>query len=252
MATSGSAAVSFVNGLTLLDTTLELIEVGAAAPPAVSDGDKAGYVDAGSLVSFVAGVPLQHKHDVLNSTLLAQLAANAKFDREKQTVDWYKYYRNVLENVGWVVGQFSYNKYDSSGAEFTADKVILKILEAIATGNDLAVIAATMEALNSLGNDDPAVKIFETSSHSASDGAFQIAAAAESDGVVVLKIGAFGFSTTQTVTRVLWFRFMSGATSFYKGDEVINLDDEVYAQVRQAVVEKLGDRAVTFVKNLPI
>ena len=68
----------------------------------------------------------------------------------------------------------------------------------------------------------------------------------------VLKIGAFSFATTQTVTRILWFRFSSGATSFYKGDEVINLDDQVYAQVREAIVEKLGDRAVTFVKELPI
>jgi hypothetical protein len=248
---SSADPIAFVRGLVLADVPDVLAGL-AAAGPLVTEGDKAGYVDAGSLVSFVAGVPLQHKHDVLNSTLLAQLAANAKYDREKQTTDWYKYYRTVLENVGWVLGGFTFTIYESGGAEFTADKVILKILEAIATGNDLAVVAATMEALNSLGDDDPAVKIFETSSHSASNGAFQIAAAAESDGVVVLKIGAFSFSTTQSVTRVLWFRFSSGATSFYKGDEVINLDDQIYAQVRQAVVEKLGDKAVTFVKDLKI
>lgn len=251
MTTMRADPLAFVRGLELAAVPAELMGL-AAEPPLVTETDKAGYVDAGSLVSFLAGVPLLHKHDVLNSTLLAQLAANVKYDREKQTTEWYKYYRTVLENVGWVIGSFDFTDYQSSGAEFTADKVILKILEAIATGNDLAVVAATMEALNSLGDDAPAVKIFETSSHSANNGAFQIAAAAESDGVVVLKIGAFSFATTQTVTRILWFRFSSGATSFYKGDEVINLDDQVYAQVREAIVEKLGDRAVTFVKELPI
>lgn len=66
--------------------------------PAVmlADGDEAAYVDAGSLVSFVAGVSGQHKSDALNSTLLAQLAANKKFDREKQTVEWYDFYKNRL------------------------------------------------------------------------------------------------------------------------------------------------------------
>lgn len=249
MATSARDALAFINTITLAEPDASLAALAGEAA-AVTEGDKAGYVDAGSLVSFVAGVPLQHKQDVLNSTLLAQLAASAQYSREKQTAEWYAYYRNVLENIGWVIGKFSYTDYSSSGAQFTADKVILKILEAIATGNDLAVVAATMEALNSLGDDDPAVKIFETSSHTANDGTFQIAAAAESDGVVVLKIGAFGFSTTQTVTRVLWFRFETGMTKFYKGDEVINLDDQIYAQVRQAVIEKLGDKAITFVKNL--
>jgi hypothetical protein len=244
--------VEFVRGLVLAETPVELVGLAGAAPPAVTEGDKAGYVDAGSLISFVAGIPLQHKQDVLNSTLLAQLAANAKYNREKETKEWYAWYREVLENVGWVIGKFTFTDYESSGVEFTADKVILKILEAIATGNDLAVVAATMEALNSLGDEDPAVKIFETSSHTANEGAFQIGAAAESDGVVVLKVGAFFFTTTQTVTRILWFRFESGTTSFAKGDEVINLDDQIYAQVRELVIEKLGDRAITFVKQLKI
>lgn len=243
---------AFIRSLDLAATPPELASLEVVGPAAATDGTQSGYVDAGSLVSFVAGVPLQHKQDVLNSTLLAQLAATAKFSREKQTMEWYDWYRTVLENVGWVIGNFSFNDYSSSGADFTADKVIIKILEAIATGNDLAVVAATMEALNSLPDEDPAVRIFETSSHTANDGAFQIAAVAESDGVVVAKIGAFSFSTTQTVTRVLWFRFESGATKFAKGDEVINLDDLVYAQVRQIVIEKLGERAVSFVKELKI
>jgi hypothetical protein len=59
------------------------------------------YVAAASVVSFVDGVTGQQKEDLLNSTLLAQLAANHRFDREKDTLNWYGAYRTVLWGVGW-------------------------------------------------------------------------------------------------------------------------------------------------------
>lgn len=250
MLTSGDA-LAFVHALEMPEVP-RLLYAPGAQPTMVTEKNEAAYVDAGSLVSFVEGVPLQHKHDVLNSLLLAQLAATKKYDREEQTDDWYRFYRSVLENVGWVVGAFDFAEYSASGAAFTADKVILKILEAVATGADLAIVAATMDALNSLSNDNGALTVFDHQSHAASRGSFQVCAAAETDGVVVIKIGAFHFQTTENVTRVLWFRFKSGNTSFYKAAQVMNLDDEVYVKVREAVVEKLGRRATTFVKNIEI
>ena len=59
------------------------------------------YVAAASVVSFADGVTGQQKEDLLNSTLLAQLAANHRFDREKDTLNWYEAYRTVLRGVGW-------------------------------------------------------------------------------------------------------------------------------------------------------
>ena len=240
--------VAFVESLVLPEPGPEEARVTEGERPARDDKDK--YTAAGSLVSFVAGVPFEHKQDTLDSTLLAQLAASARFDREKQTEDWYKFYRTVLENVGWVIQEFEFTDYRDLGNEFTAEKVVLKILEAIATGNDLAIVAATIEALNSLDKDAPAFKVFETESYAQRRGNFQIAVASESDGVVVLKIGAFYFVASEDIVRILWFRFKTAQTKFYKASQVLNLDDRVYSKVRQAVIEKLGNRAITFVKTL--
>ena len=60
-------------------------------------------VVAGSTVSFLPGMTKQQQEDVLDSTLLAQLAANKKHDREKQTDAWYQTYAEVLGNIGWVI-----------------------------------------------------------------------------------------------------------------------------------------------------
>jgi hypothetical protein len=67
-----------------------------APHPVRFDTTDSGYVDAGSLISFVAGVSAENRADILNSTLLAQLAANKQYNREQQTQEWYGMYREVL------------------------------------------------------------------------------------------------------------------------------------------------------------
>ena len=237
---------SFIAGLELDEPNGNLFSLREAST------QKAGYVDLGSLVSFVAGVSEQSQADVLNSTLLAQLAANKAHDRENDTENWYKFYRNVLENVGWVLQEFTFDKFTTSAGDFTVDRVVLDILAAIATGDELASVLATINALKSLSDGDDRLVLYESSSHSASKGNFQIAPASESSNVVVLKIAAFYFSTSQSVDRVLFFRFSSASANIYKGSQVINLNRDVYSQVRSDIVAKLGSRAKAFVKNLDI
>lgn len=252
MATADIADLkSYIAGLELAEPSAAVAALAPAAPM-VEDETKAGYVDDGSLVSFVAGVSQQHKHDILNSTLLAQLAANKQYDREKETVEWYKFYREVLENVGWVIQAFDFTEFKAGGAQFSVDEVVLKILAAIATQNDIAIVAETIEALKGLSDDDGRVVLFNSDTHELNKGNFQIGVASESDGVAVMKLGTFYFSTSETVTRVLWFRFKSADTSFYKGAQTVNLNEDVYGQVCQAVIDKLGDKAQTFVRDLPI
>jgi hypothetical protein len=214
---------------------------------------RAGYVDAGSIVSFVAGVSPQSQRDALNSTLLAQLAANQKYNRETDTVNWYSFYKTVLENVGWVVQDFNFTKLSSSGANFSMDKAVLDLIAAIASGgDDIAAMQATLDALRALPTSDGRLVLFDSSSHSASRGNFQIGVASEWGGVLAMRIGAFYFSTTQNVTNVLWFNFSSSSTDMYKGGQGMSLNKQIYMQVRAAIVQKLGDKAQRFVKNLDI
>lgn len=49
-------------------------------------------VDAGSLLSFVEGLSVQEREDVLYSVQLAQRAATGQFDRFTQTHLWYQKY----------------------------------------------------------------------------------------------------------------------------------------------------------------
>lgn len=242
---------AFVQALALPDYEPRLRDAMLLRAPAEND-EKAGYICDGSLVSFVAGLSSQSKSDVLNSTLLAQLAANKKFDREKDTAGWYTYYHTVLENIGWVVQGFEFQKFNASGNSFTVDEVVVKVLEAIASGDELAVANQTLAALKSLSDGDSRLTLWNSATHSQSAGNFQIAACTEVDSNVAMKIGAFYFSTTESTSNFLWFRYSSSSTTIYKGGQTMTLNSEVYSRIRQDVLNKLGDRAKNFVADLDI
>jgi hypothetical protein len=200
----------------------------------------------------VAGVSKQHREDVENSALLAQLAANKQYNREKDTENWYTFYRTVLENVGWVVPDFSFDQFQAAGDTFTVDKVIVDLLQSIATGDEVAVVESTLNAMKSLDQGDGRLVLYETQTHSDHQGNFQAHSVSESGGSVVMRIGTFYFGTEDTVTRILWFNFPSSRTSFYEGAQTMELDEDVYSQVRQTIKAKLGANAKDFVKDLEI
>lgn len=210
-------------------------------------------VDAGSLVAFTDALDDQQKADVQNSVLLAQLAASKKYDRDSDTENWYKFYRSVLEQVGWVVPTFSFSSVSGGGSRFTVDDVVIQLLQAIATSDEITIVEAAINALKDMDSKDHAVVIFETNTHGAANGNFQIQSCNVSPGgTLVMNVGAFYFSTSETVTRVLFFNFPSNSTSMFAARQTMDLDENVYAQVRDAVSTKLGDRAVQFVSNLDI
>ena len=101
------------------------------APTLPPDGQAEGYVCNGSLVSFVSNLTGQQKQDILDSSLLAQLAASKKYDREKDTENWYKFYTKVMENVGWVIQGFRFNKHDSKQSDFKLSQLTLEILSGL-------------------------------------------------------------------------------------------------------------------------
>ncbi|HEU4562492.1 MAG TPA: hypothetical protein VFS20_31975 [Longimicrobium sp.] len=226
----------------------------SAAPRAVrfADGDEAAYVDAGSLVSFAVGVSAEHQSDILNSTLLAQLAANKKYNRETQTVEWYAFYHEVLENIGWVIQDFSFTRFSASGGSASVDAVVMTLLAALATGSQLALAQTTIKALQSLPANDSRVVLFETNSHTMDKGNFQIGLANDDGGIPVMTFGAFYFSSSQQVTRLFSWEFKDSDTSFYQATETVSLNEDVYGQVRQQIIQKLGANATLFVANLDI
>jgi hypothetical protein len=212
-----------------------------------------GAVDGNIIASFVDGVTGIQKNDVLNVCLIAELAANARFARATQPVEWTNHYGTVLMNLAWVVPSLRFANLHTTAQRFTIDQVILKLVRNFLTGDEIAVLTDTMEAMKALESDDRRFTIFERNAKSQSAGNFQVDSVGTSaDGTLSMKLGAYAFDTNTTVTNVLWFSFSGNSTSLKTTKSTFVLNEEVYARIRDAVVDKLGNRALDYIGGLEL
>jgi hypothetical protein len=216
--------------------------------------EEAAAVDGNLIHTFVDGIRGQHLFDVLNATLLAQVAANFRFDRANQPVEWTKFYGNVLENIGFVVPQFDFRSLRSQATRFSLDSAVIKLLTSILSGEQVDLVKNALEALQALNSEDRRLQIWRRSSANVPNaGTFQVTGVGESAaGILQMGLSGIHFQTDESVTDVLWFRFNSGSTNIEAVKTTLVLNDQVYNRLRDAVIEKLGNRGLKFIARLEL
>ncbi|XP_028411409.1 uncharacterized protein LOC114533970 [Dendronephthya gigantea] len=248
-------AVSFVKSLELHEgSPMPMRMVESLKSTLAEKGKGQAFVDAGSLVSFTEKLSGQNKEDVLNSTLLAQLAASKKHDRQTDSANWYKFYTDVLMKIGWVTQQFQFSKYHSHTGSFEMSTVVLDILLSLVGDGEPAlvdVVKATLESFKNSGGDT--IKLFDHNCVSGQQGNFQIIpCTVDKSGQVVVKfVGAY-FKATKVDSRFLFFTYSNSQVDLEKAADSLTLNEKIYSKVRQAIIDKLGDKTQTFVHGLDI
>ena len=78
------------------------------------------------------------------------------------------------------------------------DQDVLEIIGSLETGNDLAVLKATLDAMRKLSKDNEKIVLFDTQGCHNSCGHFQIYLCSQTpDGEVSLTLGSFYFKGTE-------------------------------------------------------
>lgn len=211
---------------------------------ALQDAELAGpsaAVVAGSIVAFAPGISDQHRQDVLQSLLLAQLAANAKADRQKDPAGWFTAYRGVLEQIAWVVeGSAVVSRYQPPFAKFTVGTVVDDAFRPKLLAEQLPFVTAAIAAFRS-GQNSGAQLVFECPSHAGGIGNFQVALAGEENGAVTIRLAQISFNAPQHVVQLLQEEF-TNAAQFRVGFLALSMNEEVFAKLRPAIAAKLQDR----------
>jgi hypothetical protein len=204
-------------------------------------GTPIGAVVAGSIVALDGSVSQQHGQDVLQSLLLAQLAANPKASRHKDPLTWYKTYQSTLEETGWVASaSTSFTRYLSPVSRYRISSVITDLFRGKTTPEELSLVSRTLSAFMR-DQAAPAQFVWECPSHSGGIGNFQFGLATEEDNIVTLQLGRFAFEAPAHVTRLAFEEFGKD-TKFLSSYVAMTLNEELFARLRNAIAEKLESR----------
>lgn len=223
-----------------------------AEPESTDEAKDTAYLDNKSIVSFVSGVSPENRQDILDSTLLAQLAAGHLYPDPKDLKLWYEKYTEVLRNIGWSIQENEFSEVASSGSLFEMKNAILGIISAAFGGNYVAIVTKVLDALKGLSDSDSKIVAFEKNTHSAGKGTFQLALVEEINDAVALHMAGFIVSTTSVVKRILFFSSKKETATVSSNTMACTLNKETYATVRSTIKQKLGDKAQQYISEIAI
>jgi hypothetical protein len=219
-----------------------------------TDDKDSAYVNDGNITGML-GVTNQQKEDLLNSQLLAQLAANKKFDRFTDSENWYKNYVSVLENIAWVLGAFDFKKYQSQSSTFTISEVTITTLLSIITKTS-PILKFAEGVIVSIGDEKnkEALLKFSQNSMSSESGNFQ-ALASYIDPELKTLCAAFSgshFKVEKSQHVGPCSSYESSKITMFASAQILTLDEVIYAKIRKEIIDKLGDRVKQYVSEIEI
>ncbi len=211
-------------------------------------------VVASDVVSFVKGVSNERRQDIVNSSLLAQLAASKRVPDRKNVIDWYKTYFEVLENIGWVTQNSTFSAYTQEADGLETHKAILKAA-AVFLGPApaaLAVVTSTLEAMKSMDSNSSWIKIFDRETKCAETAHFQIALAEQGNNdQFFVSLMAFSLKAQTDITQFLFFKIRKDEVELKKCMGKVTINDDVLVSVRERVKQKIAAHANDYIAKLP-
>ena len=249
-----ASAHNFLDNLSLPRIERRGYEAAEETPRFDFDAFKNQATVVGSeVISFVKGVSVDHRQDIVNCALLAQLAADQMVKDRIKIFDWYDAYFNVLTNLGWVIQDKSFSSYEENAEGLEAHEAILKVASVLLGGSPtaLALVVSTIEAMKSMNADNPWITIFDRESKTAETARFQIALASEDEsGQFMVTLMAFGLRADSTITQILFFKIRSDNVSFKHCSGKVTINDTVLNGIREKVREKLIGRTGGYIDSL--
>jgi len=171
--------------------------------------------------------------------------------RFTQTPLWYQKYVEVLENLGWASEQLVFSQFEQREGEFRMDQAALAVITAIATQNQLAVLRASVEALEGLAEDDKTIRLFDFHASLESSGNFQLGSVQRAEsGALTMALGAFYFHALDERRRFLFFKWGRQQVHFWTAAQRMTLNTDFYALRREQVRAKIAADADQYVSQL--
>ncbi|UJR11220.1 hypothetical protein I4U23_015401 [Adineta vaga] len=214
---------------------------------------KSSYLNNGQLHLISGAVTAQSKQDVLYSLLLVQLAANAKAPRTSISA-WYENYERTLPNIAWVLtSSAKLTPFIPSTDRISLKSVITTSLAGRITPELQDILSRSFVEIQQMKATDPAIVEFTKDVGDGKTFNFQVQFIDERN----TDVSALQFYVTLTTSAsigddiFLLHQFDKNAVTIQVAYESITLNSDLYATIRQSVINKLGpDRINQFISKI--
>ena len=250
MATTSAATLSDLK----LAPVIEFRDAAAAPSLAVApDTSRSATVAGGSVVAFTDGLSVAQKNDVLDTIQLAQRAADHDVNRFQQPRAWFEKLIDVLSNTCWTVNQADFTEHDLKEGDYQVAKSAVKILAAVATGPQTAVVLAALTALEGLSDSDGQITVFEHYGARDAIGSFLMASAtAAPNGTVDLAFASYEMRMDETKRKFLFFKWREHQVKFWASVQRATFDPACFDDSRAKVRDLLGKQRLDYLSEIKL
>ena len=216
------------------------------------------YICGGIIITFPSSVSDQQRQDALYSFLLLQLATDKQFNRMTQLKDWLKNFSTNAAHIGWIDQHPTLIDVKTTSSQFTPSEVALVEMEEKGSmAKDKATFQSIFTTLKGLPDSDARIQVFHSSTYDSSTHDVSVTFssydqdAPSGDLHMHFLLLNLGGGVKEASSRPLFHAYQAKDVSTKEEYYVFReLDQEVYAQTRAAVIQKLGDKIHTLIKEI--
>lgn len=214
----------------------------------------AAVVVGGDLLSFAGEIAPARRQALLDSALLAQLAAKAQVGDSSKIYEWYECYFNTLMQLGWAIEERSFTEQAHAGEELSVHRAALAAAAALLgeTASYFIVVKSMLDALRSMEPSDPMVTLFDSETCTQNAAKFQIGVVSGGADQVGVALMAFGLQSDTRITRVLFFKERHAAVRFRQCCAHVAINVGVLDAIQPVLRKKLVARSLGYLHSLRI
>nr|WP_180204049.1 hypothetical protein [Pseudomonas sp. SbOxS1]NYU03874.1 hypothetical protein [Pseudomonas sp. SbOxS1] len=236
--------LEFLDSLPALPAT-SMPSIRAFAPEFPIDPSKSsGTVGKEMINLFMEGVSLQNRKDVNNCKQLVQNAATNRYDPQKELYQWYKYYVDTMQKLGWVIQASQLKEQTIKRSGLTMDTVALYVMQSFVGANISKLAELAGKGVENIKKSDGLVNIYNSTANVGSDAKFDMSPIWETkEGYPMMILNCNSLNVSESSRGILWWKSTTQETRIKTAAQAVYLNVDSYAGIRQGVLEKIGQSA---------
>ncbi|MCV9938251.1 hypothetical protein OIU35_18010 [Boseaceae bacterium BT-24-1] len=225
-----------------------------SAEQALEAGKTNATVVGSDVISFTAEVKPEMRQAIIDSALLAQLAATRKVADASKVYDWYDTYFTTLKNVGWVVQDHGFAEFTETANDVEAHKAVLDIAAGLLGPGStaLSLVKTALDSLLRAQENEPFFVIFNRETRHAESARFQVSVAEGEASGHLITLVAFGMKASTRLTHVLIVKLRSSEVEIKHQSGKATINADLLQAVHPLIQSRILAHQRKFIVDLPI